>query len=83
MLLSIKNENIYDLVFKSMKRILTLNNIYQLNIKTITIDDGIALINGIKSNFHNTQRIECWFHLKQNLVYNARLFCLLNKKIKI
>ena len=37
-LLSNKSEVLYDLAFKSVKRILTQNGLYQLNIKTITTD---------------------------------------------
>ena len=37
-LMSNKTEIIYDMVFKSIIRILTQNNIYSLDIKTITTD---------------------------------------------
>ena len=63
-LMSKRTEISYDLVFKSIIRILTQNNIYILDIKTITIDTELALINAIKINFPKSQRIGCWFHLK-------------------
>ena len=81
-LLRNKLEVLYDLAFKSVKRILTKYSLYQLNIKKITNDIEIALINAINSNFNETQRICCWFHLKQNLVRNARIIDLLNKRNK-
>ena len=72
----------YDIVFRSIYRILSQNNMYNLNIKTITTDTELALINAINSNFKETQRIGCWFHLKQDLIRNARILGLLNKKNK-
>ena len=71
-----------DIVFRSIYRILSQNNIYCLNIKTITTDTELALINAINSNFKESQRIGCWFHLKQDLIRNARILGLLNKKNK-
>ena len=58
-LMSNKTEIIYDMIFKSIKNILLQNNIYELNIDTITTDTELALINSIKNNFPNTQRIGC------------------------
>ena len=70
------------MAFKSLKRILTQNELYQLNIKTITTDTEVALINAINANFQETQKIGCWFHLKQDLIRNARIMGLLNKRNK-
>ena len=55
---------------------------YSLNIKTITTDTELALINALNSNFKESLRIRCWFHLKQDLIRNARFLGLLNKKNK-
>ena len=79
-LMSNKTEILYDLIFKSVKRILTQNNIYQLSIKTITTDTELALINAVKLNFPQSQRIGCWFHLKQDLMKQSRILGLLNPK---
>ena len=81
-LMSNKTEILYDMVFKSVIRILTQNYIYKLNINTITTDTELALINAIQMNFPNTQRIGCWFHLKQDLLREARILGLLNNKNK-
>ena len=81
-LLSNKTEMLYDLAFKSVKRILTQNGLYQLNIQTITTDTEAALINAINANFNESQRIGCWFHLKQDLIRKARTMGLLNKRNK-
>ena len=62
-LMSNKTEILYDLVFKSIKRILTQYNQYKLNIITITIDTEIPLINALAYNFDNYTRIGSWFHL--------------------
>ena len=42
----------------------------------------INAINAINANFNETQRIGCWFHLKQDLIRNARTMGLLNKRNK-
>ena len=78
--MSNRTEISYDLFFKSIIRILTQNNIYILDIKTITTDTEFALINAIKINFPKSQRIGCWFHLKQDLMREARVLGLFNPK---
>ena len=52
--MSNKAEAMYDLIFKSVKRILTQNYIFELNIITITTDTELALINSVENNFRNT-----------------------------
>ena len=74
-----KTEILYNLIFSSVKRILTQNNIYNLIIETIKTDS--ELINAINNNFPNSQRIGCWFNLKQDLLREAKTLGLLNKKI--
>ena len=70
------------MVFKSLIKILTQNNIYKLDLKTITTDTELALINAINNSFDNIQRLGCWFHLKQDLIREAKTMGLLNKKNK-
>ena len=80
--MSNKTEILYNMVFKSLIKILTKNNIYKLDLKTIIIDTELALINAINNSFDNIQRIGCWFHLKQDLIREAKTMGLVNKKIK-
>ena len=61
---------------------MTQNNIYELKIETITTDTEIALINAIHTNFPKTQRIGYWFHLKQDLMREAKKLGLFNSKNK-
>ena len=81
-LMSNKTEILYDLIFKSLKRIISQQNIYNLTFKTITTDTEIALINAVERNFDKIKRIGCWFHLSQDLIREARLMGLLNSKNK-
>ena len=81
-LMSNKTEILYDLIFKSLKRIISQQNIYNLTFKTITTDTEIALINAVERNFDKIKRIGCWFHLSQDLFREARLMGLLNTKNK-
>ena len=49
--MSNKTEILYNMVFKSLIKILTQNNIYNLELKTITTDTELALINAIDNSF--------------------------------
>ena len=80
--MSNKTEAMYDLIFKSVIRILTQQHNFELNIITITTDTELALINSVENNFRNTQRIGCWFHLHQDLIREAKIMGLLNSKNK-
>ena len=80
--MSNKTEEMYDLVFKSIKRILTQQNIIKLDISTITTESELALINSIENNFENSKRLGCWFHLNQDLIREAKIMGLFNKKNK-
>ena len=55
--MSNRTEAMYDLIFNSIKRILTQQKIYELEINTITINTEIVLINSIHNNFRNSKRI--------------------------
>ena len=66
-----KTEILYDLIFKSVIRIITQQNSYPLNILTITTDTELALINAVHNNFPTSNRIGCWFHLNQDLIRKA------------
>ena len=81
-LMSNKTEILYDLIFKSLKRIISQQQIYELTFKTITTDTEVALINAVQNNFHNIKRIGCWFHLSQDLIREARIMGLLNSRNK-
>ena len=81
-LMTNKTEILYDLIFKSVKRIITQQNIYSLNILTITTDTEIALINAVNNNFPHVTRIGCWFHLNQDLIREAKIMGLFNSKNK-
>ena len=71
------------LILDKINTIITQNNKYQINIKTITSVQERALVNSINIVFSNVQRINCWFHLKENLVREALALGLMNKKTKI
>ena len=70
------------MIFKSINRIITQQNIYETNFLTITTDKEQVLINAVNNNFNNVKRIGCWFHLSQDLIREARTMGLLNSKNK-
>ena len=82
-LMSNKYEILYNLIMQSIKDILTQFNNYNIIIDTITTDAEEALVNSIKNNFNNTQRLSCLFHLKQDIILNAKAYGLINKNSKI
>jgi len=79
-LMSNKTEILYTIVFHSIKNLLTQYYIYDLQIETITTDIENALINGLNNTFTNFKRLGCWFHLKCDLIREAKSLC--NKKNK-
>ena len=72
----------YSIVLKSIKNLLTQQGCYELSLETITMDSEIALINSVNCVFNKVQRIGCWFHMKQDLIRQARIQGLLNSKNK-
>ena len=75
-----RTEILYDLIFKSVIRIIMQQKSYTLNILTITTDTELALINSVHNNFPTANRIGCWFHLNQDLIREAKIMGLFNKK---
>ena len=78
-----KFEEFYDILFDSLIRIITQNHKYDLNVETIVTDTELALINVIKKYFPNSRRIGCFFHYKQDLLRNIKIYGLYKKKDKI
>ena len=71
----------YDILFDYLIRIITKNHKYDLNVETIVTDTELALINVIKKYFPNSRRIGCFFHYKQDLLRNIKIYGLYKKKI--
>lgn len=81
-LLSGKNQFLYDYIFSSIINIVTNNRKFDLNILLIVSDSEKALVNSIKKNFPNSLRISCYFHYKQDLIRNIKQYGLYKKKDK-
>ena len=72
MLINNKSEQGYIEMFTSFKNILTLENSFNLNLRSITTDFEIALKNALRYVFPDIIQIRCYYH-----------FCmLLEKKLK-
>ena len=71
---------LYKRILESFKLIITQNNLFENEIKTITTDEEIALIIAIIEVFPNVKRFNCYFHYKKNLIDNLRKNGLLKKK---
>ena len=63
-LLNSKKEQLYDLAFHSIIKLLTNNETLNLDLQTIVTDQEKGLINSIKKNYPNVKRIVCLFHYK-------------------
>ena len=81
-LLNSKKEELYNLVFKSIIKIIIKKNLAEFNYETIVTDQEIALINVIKKYFPNSRRIACLFHYKQDMLRNLKSYGLYKKKFK-
>ena len=67
-----KTYNLYLNILESLKNILSQNNIYNLNILTITTDAEPALINAINTIIPKINRFNCYFNFKQDLILKLR-----------
>ena len=65
-----KKYKIYKAVLESFKSILTQNDIFDLSIKSITVDDEIALNNAVNGLFPNINKFNCYYHYKKILLIN-------------
>ena len=77
-----KKYNIYKAALESFKNIITQNNIFDLNINSITVDDEIALNNAVNDVFPNSNKFNCYYHYKKNIVDNLRKHGFMRKKMK-
>lgn len=60
-LMNSKTEIAYDIVFISIKEILTFGNNEEFYFNTITTDNELVLNNSINKNFPNSQLVACFF----------------------
>ena len=72
--MSNKTENLYNLIFKSIIWIVIQNNLYDLDIQSITTDIEIALINAVNNNFkmqreYNFILNKIWYIKQKFMVY--------------
>lgn len=70
------------MIIKTVIKIMTQDNIYKLNIKSITSDDEYALVKAIKSNFKNVDNFICLYHFKKNLISQLKIEGLMKKNFK-
>ena len=82
-LLNGKSQILYDEAFGSLINIITNNRKIDLDVVSIISDSETALINIIKKYFPNSQRIACYFHFKQDLLRNLRIYGLYNESNKL
>ena len=81
-LLNSKKEQLYDLAFHSIIKLLTNNETLNLDLQTIVTDQEKGLINSINKNFPNVKRIACLFHYKQDILRNLKTYGLFKKSQK-
>jgi len=79
MILKNKRYEIYEKCLNSFKNIITQNNIFDLEIETITTDAETALLNAINNIFPNIMHFNCYYHYKVNILTNVKKYGLLNK----
>ena len=75
-------EEYYNLVFKDVLDIITIQNKFCISINTIVTDAEKPLINTVKKYFPNTRRISCLYHYKQDVIRNSHSYGLYKKMIK-
>ena len=77
-LINNKTQNGYLKVFSEFKRIITLEETVSLNLKSISTDFEIGIINSIKILFPKIRHVGCLFHYVQSIYRNMRALNLIN-----
>ena len=75
-----KKYNIYKAALESFKNIITENNIFDLNINSITVYDEHALNNTVNDVFPIFNKFNCYYHYKKNIIDNLRKQGFMNKE---
>ena len=78
-LLNGKHEKLYDIIFNSIINIITQYHSYDLEVKIIVTDSENALYKTVKKYFPNSLRIACYFHYKNDIIRNIRMYGLFKK----
>ena len=79
--MNIKHEKSYELVFKSLLNIITIENTVKLNLISVTTDFEKSLTNAVKKVFNNIRHIGCLFHFVKNIRLNLLKIGLINNEI--
>ena len=79
-LMNSKEQQLYDLVFESIIKIINSFDITDINIETVVTNQETALINIVYKYFPKTQRISCYFHYKSDIFKNFKKYGLWKKK---
>ena len=69
-----KKYELYKEIFRSFYNIITQNNLYEINIESITTDSEIALIKAIHNIFPGIKHFNCYFHYKQDLLRKMKKY---------
>ena len=69
----------YNLIFGSVKRILTIENSKKLNLKTYCTDYKKSLIKAFSLNFKEARGVGCYYHFCENIYKNAKKFGIVAK----
>ena len=69
----------YNLIFGSVKRILTIENSKKLNLKTYCTDYEKSLIKACSLNFKEARGVGCYYHFCENIYNNAKKFGIVAK----
>ena len=80
-LMNNKNEKSYELVFKNLLNIITMDNSIDLKIISITTDFEKGILNAVKTVFKNIRYVGCMFHYIKNLRLNLLKIGLINNEI--
>ena len=81
-LLNSKNEDLYNMVFEDVIKLISWQGLKKINIKTIVTDSERALMNSVNKNFPKAQRVACYFHYKEDIIRNLRTYGLYKNEMK-
>ena len=82
-LMNNRNELSYNMIFEEVINLITFNRLLDLEIETIVTDSERALMNAVKTFFPKAQRVACYFHFKEDILRNLRVYGLYKEEDKV
>ena len=76
-------EQSYNMIFDDVINLITFNRLLDLEIETIVTGSERPLMNAVKTFFPKAQRVACYYHFKEDILRNLRVYGLYKEEDKV